>query len=385
MWKKVCCATLVSVSHQVEELRSVKAAFLRGQSELVREWETSLDGRGEVTWCKGKEGHVRWEQFLDLLTVVKVMLFSGRLLLSGSASALGCPGTWYALKKKKKQTPQNLRDVPGPVELTHSALLYNLSCGTWCRPLTPSRSVSLAPFRVSFLFRFYQFFFQPNFFSLCTSTSPHRIHHHTLTSICCLPSVSWLVIVFLLGLAGLYSQMVCCLLTNVSYSLASITGVLGWSQAEPNEIPKATISYFWLAAFCFLRFSLLLGCFWSSSHTLPVSDFVMKIVDCYVANNLIFLCTNCALIAQRNTNLFFVFLFTFTYLGCVFRSWDGVLALIPVLAYSSGLGANLCVSCLYSQACLHTQFHLGLFWRPVKTQASGTNSVCEKKKVPMHV
>lgn len=49
MWKKVCCATLVSVSHQVEELRSVKAAFLRGQSELVREWETSLDGRGEVT------------------------------------------------------------------------------------------------------------------------------------------------------------------------------------------------------------------------------------------------------------------------------------------------------------------------------------------------
>ena len=51
---------------------------------------------------------------------------------------------------------------------------------------------------------------------------------------------------------------------------------------------------------------------------------------------------------------------------------------VPALAYSSGLGANLCVSCLYSQACLHTRFHLGLFWRPVKTQASGTNSVCEK-------
>ena len=55
-----------------------------------------------------------------------------------------------------------------------------------------------------------------------------------------------------------------------------------------------------------------------------------------------------------------------------------MLALIPALAYSSGLGANLCVSCLYSQACLHTLFHLGLFWRPVKTRASGTNSVCEK-------
>lgn len=72
-------------------------------------------------------------------------------------------------------------------------------------------------------------------------------------------------------------------------------------------------------------------------------------------------------------------LFTFTWLGCVLWSWDGVLAPIPALAYSSGLGANLCVSCLYSQACLHTRFHLGLFWRPVKTQASGTNSVCEKK------
>lgn len=60
-------------------------------------------------------------------------------------------------------------------------------------------------------------------------------------------------------------------------------------------------------------------------------------------------------------------------------SWDDVLALIPVLANASGRGANLCVSCLYSQACLHTQFHLGLFWPPVKTQASGTNSVYEKK------
>ncbi len=86
----------------------------------------------------------------------------------------------------------------------------------------------------------------------------------------------------------------------------------------------------------------------------------------------------CALFTWTNTCLVFVFLFTFTWLGCVLWSWDGMLALIPPLAYSSGLGANLCVSCLYSQACLHTLFHLGLFWRPVKAQASGTNSVCEK-------
>ena len=81
---------------------------------------------------------------------------------------------------------------------------------------------------------------------------------------------------------------------------------------------------------------------------------------------------------MRNRFLAFVFLFTITRLGCVLWSWDAELAPIPALAYSSGLGANLCVSCLYSQACLHTLFHLGLFWRPVKTQASRTNSVCEK-------
>lgn len=99
MWKKVCCAALVSVSRQVEELRSVKAAFLRGQSGPAERRATSPGGRGEVTWCKGKEGHVRWEQFLDLLTVAEVMLFIfGRLLMSGSASAPGCPGIWHALR-----------------------------------------------------------------------------------------------------------------------------------------------------------------------------------------------------------------------------------------------------------------------------------------------
>lgn len=87
-------------------------------------------------------------------------------------------------------------------------------------------------------------FFLPNFFPLHLFTSLHPIHHRTLTSICCPPSTSGLVIVFLSGLAGLYPQMVCCLLTNVSYCLASITAVAGWSQAERNEIPKATLSYF---------------------------------------------------------------------------------------------------------------------------------------------
>lgn len=149
----LCCAGLrVPPSGRVKKCKS--RPFSRGRSERS---ETSLDGRGEVTWCKGKEGHARWEQFLDILTVAEVMLFiSGRLLVSGSASAPGRPGTWHALRHRKKK---NLRDVPGLVVLTHSALLYNLSCGTRCRPLTLSRSVSLAPFRVSFLFRFYPIFF----------------------------------------------------------------------------------------------------------------------------------------------------------------------------------------------------------------------------------
>lgn len=48
MWKKVCCAAPVSVSRQVEELRSVKAAFLRARVDWQKK-ETSLSGRGEVT------------------------------------------------------------------------------------------------------------------------------------------------------------------------------------------------------------------------------------------------------------------------------------------------------------------------------------------------
>lgn len=238
----LCCCTGLCVppSGRVKKCKS----YLFQRPEWTDERrETSLGGRGEVTWCKGKEGHVQWEQFLDLLTVAEVMLFIfGRLLMSGSASAPGRPGTWHALRSVRPGK-KTLQDVPGLVVLTHSALLYNFSCGTLCRPLTLSQSVSLAPSPVSFLFRFYQFF-QPNFFPLYLYTSPHHIHHRTLTSICCLPSISGVVIVFLLDLAGRYSQMVCCLLTNVSDFLASITGVAGWNWAGLNEIPKATISYF---------------------------------------------------------------------------------------------------------------------------------------------
>lgn len=77
--------------------------------------------------------------------------------------------------------------------------------------------------------------------------------------------------------------------------------------------------------------------------------------------------------------LAFVFLFTLAWFGLVCHPWgDSFLALVPELAYSSGLGANLCVSWLYSQACLHAPLHLGLFWHPVKAQTSETNSVWEE-------
>lgn len=49
---------------------------------------------GKHLWADEERSHMRWEQFLDLLTVAEVMLFIfGRLLMSGSASAPGCLGT----------------------------------------------------------------------------------------------------------------------------------------------------------------------------------------------------------------------------------------------------------------------------------------------------
>ena len=180
--------------------------------------------------------------------------------------------------------------------------------------------------------------------------------------------------------------MVCCLLTSASDTLAPITGEARWSRAGLNEIPKGRNLNFFI--FLYLHPASL-------ASLSPITDWFRLIMrtclsvasrwSWYESVNLMFLCKNppqktleCALFTWRNARLVFVVLFAFTWLGCVLWSWDGVLAPVPALAYSSGLGANLCVSCLYSQACLHTRFHLGLFWRPVKTQASGTNSVCEK-------
>lgn len=142
------------------------------------------------------------EQFLDLLTVAEVMLFIfGRLLMSGSASAPGAPGDLTCTPKcPAPGKKENLRDVPGLVVLTHSS--FTLQFLLWDpAPTTHSFSVRLlrslpcllSPSILSI------FFFQPNFFPLYRSPLLllHHIHHQTLTSICCLPSISWLVIVFL--------------------------------------------------------------------------------------------------------------------------------------------------------------------------------------------
>lgn len=145
---------------------------------------------------------MQWEQFLDLLTVAEVMLFIfGRLLMSGSASAPGAPGDLTCTPKcPAPGKKENLRDVPGLVVLTHSS--FTLQFLLWDpAPTTHSFSVRLlrslpcllSPSILSI------FFFQPNFFPLYRSPLLllHHIHHQTLTSICCLPSISWLVIVFL--------------------------------------------------------------------------------------------------------------------------------------------------------------------------------------------
>lgn len=232
MWKKVCCAALVSVSRQVEELRSVKAAFFRGQSgpgNISGSHDVQGGGGPCAVGAISRPSNCSRGDAVHLWEATYVRKCLGSRAPGDLTCTLKCPA-W-----------KNRRDVPGLLVLTHSALLYNFSCGTRCRPLTLSRSVSLAPSPVSFLFPFYQFF-QPNFFPLYLSSSPRPIHHQTLTSICCLPGTSSLVIVFLLGLAGLYSQMVCSLLTNVSGSLASITAVQ--QDGGLNEIPKAKISHF---------------------------------------------------------------------------------------------------------------------------------------------
>lgn len=158
------------------------------------------------------------------------MLFVfGRLFVSGSAMALGPPRDLTCTLARK-----NLRDVPGLVVLTHSALLWNLSL-LW-------DSVPKTSYSISSIFMFLYLIF-----SLNTSPPvPHSIHCCILTSICCFAGISWLVFVFRLGLLGP-------IFTNglppyVSYSFISFTGVR-YSQVESNIRPKAIISiyYFFFA------------------------------------------------------------------------------------------------------------------------------------------
>lgn len=82
---------------------------------------------------------------LDLLTAAEVMPFIlRRLLVSGSAAAAGARGP--DMHSEVSSLEKNLRDVPGPVELTHSALLYNAD-----RSLSLSPSPQLPPSSPSFV------------------------------------------------------------------------------------------------------------------------------------------------------------------------------------------------------------------------------------------
>ena len=238
MWKKVRCAALVSVSRQVEELRSVKAAFLRGQSGPAWRGKRLWADRGEVTWCWGEGGpcavgaisrpsNCSRGDAVHLLEATYVRECLG----SGALGDLTCTRKCPAWKKTCKMS------------LDWRCSLFQLYFTISLVGLGADHSLFLGRSPVSSLFRSYPFS-PPNLFPLFLSTSPHHIHHPTLTSICCLPSISWLVIVFLLGLAGLYSQMVCCLLTNVSGSLVLIIGVAGCSWAGLSKIARANISYF---------------------------------------------------------------------------------------------------------------------------------------------
>lgn len=198
MWKKVCCAALVSVSRQVEELRSVKAAFLRGQrggKHLRADEERSHDVKGEGGPCA--MGAISRPSNCSPADAVHLWeaTYVRKCLGSGAPGDLTCTPKCPALEKKRKK--KNLRDVPGLVVLTHSALLYNSSCGIRCRPLTLSQSVSLAPSPASFLFRFYQFFFNLIFFPLSTSppasiTSITRLSHPSVV----LPAYPGLLLFF---------------------------------------------------------------------------------------------------------------------------------------------------------------------------------------------
>lgn len=210
MWKKVCCAGVVSVSRQVEELRSVKATFLRGPGMDQQEKEGTLQWTGrEVTWREGKEGHVQWEQFPDLLTALEVMLFIfGRLLMSGELQlSSGLPGTWHALQVsslgEKKTCEMSLDWCCSLTQLYFTIPLVGLSA-YHSLFLNLSLSLSFTPSLCLLSLSILSFFW--------SSFSPYLpLHRPPITSITSLvPGISRLsrgsqvVVVVPLDLAGLF-------------------------------------------------------------------------------------------------------------------------------------------------------------------------------------
>lgn len=105
-----------------------------------------------------------------------------------------CHGSWAAQGPDMYSGPEKPARCPWTGG-AHS-LRFTLAFLLWDLVPTTSYSVPL-------------FSYTSSFPSIPPHQSPKSIHHHILTSICCLPGISWLVIVFLLGL---YSQKVCCLM-----------------------------------------------------------------------------------------------------------------------------------------------------------------------------
>lgn len=102
----------------------------------------------------------------------------------------GPPGDLTCTPAPEKKNPARCPWTGGAYSLS-----FTLQSLLWDSvPTTHSFSIRLLSslpclLSLSILSNFF-FFFQPNFFPLYLSTSPHRIHHRALTSICCLPSIS---------------------------------------------------------------------------------------------------------------------------------------------------------------------------------------------------
>lgn len=173
------------------------------------------------------------------------MLFIfGRLLVSGSAVAL--------------------RAAQGPDMYSGPEKTCEMSVDRWCSLTQPYFGISLVGLGASsYSIPSLVFFFPYLILSLCTSPPfPRSIRGCILTSICCFPAISWLVVVFLLGLSGSYAQMVC-------NGFASVIR-LRYSQAESNERPKA-IFFFFFFYFYFCKLSCRLH---------PVRPFVFTHLGC---------------------------------------------------------------------------------------------------------